>query len=208
MVFHMKPFLAILAAGLLLVGCSEPAAPPASAQKEEAKPEPVTGQSALFKMYQVARTWAPDVAVLKMSSLRVDGVPDQPGKSGGWQAVFTSAQQAASHAYTWYAIDQEPTIHKGVFPGAVESYAGSRGPTVPFPIGNVRIDTDAALATAKEKQEASDKKKPDQPILFLLEQTSRSADPAWRVIWGESVGTSSFSVFVDASTGKFVEVMH
>jgi hypothetical protein len=204
----MKHFITILAAGLLLVGCSEQAAPPAAATKEQAKPEPVTGQSALFKMYQVARTWAPDAAVLKMNSVRVDGVPDQPGKSGGWEAVFVSAQQASSHAFTWYAIDQEPTIHKGVFPGAEESYTGPHGATTPFPIGNVKIDTDAALATAKEKQGQSDKKKPDQPILFLLEQSGRSANPAWRVIWGESVSTSSFSVFVDASTGKFLEVMH
>jgi len=28
------------------------------------------------------------------------------------------------------------------------------------------------------------------------------------VIWGESVSSSSFSVFVDATTGDFLEVMH
>jgi hypothetical protein len=28
------------------------------------------------------------------------------------------------------------------------------------------------------------------------------------VIWGESTGTSSFSIYVDASTGAFVEKMH
>ena len=30
----------------------------------------------------------------------------------------------------------------------------------------------------------------------------------WRVIWGESVGTSNFSVYVDASTGEFKEKLH
>ncbi|MGA2274967.1 MAG: hypothetical protein ABSH00_15530 [Bryobacteraceae bacterium] len=204
----MKTLLTIVAAGVLLAGCSEQPAPPAAAKKEEAKPEPVTGQSALFKMYEVARTWAPDVAVLKMDSVRVEGVPDQPGKSGGWEAVFASEQKGSARSFTWYAIDQEPTIHKGVFAGAEEGYSGARAETSPFPIADVKIDTDAALATAKGKEEAFEQKNPGQPVIFLLEKSSRFAHPAWRVIWGESVSTSGFSVFVDAATGKFLEVMH
>ena len=204
----MKPFLTIIAAGLLLAGCSEQPAPPAAAKKEEAKPEPATGQSALFKMYQVARAWAPDAAVLKMDSVRVEGVADQPGKSAGWEAVFTSEQRASSHAFTWYAVDQEPTIHKGVFGGSEESYSGAHGATTPFLIADVKIDTDAALATAKGKEEAFEKKTPGQPVIYLLEKSSRFANPAWRVIWGESVSTSGFSVFVDASSGTFLEIMH
>ena len=204
----MKPFLTIIAAGLLLAGCSEQPAPPAAAKKEEAKPEPATGQSALFKMYQVARAWAPDAAVLKMDSVRVEGVADQPGKSAGWEAVFTSEQKASSHAFTWYAVDQEPTIHKGVFGGSEESYSGAHGATTPFLIADVKIDTDAALATAKGKEEAFEKKNPGQPVIYLLEKSSRFANPAWRVIWGESVSTSGFSVFVDASSGTFLEIMH
>jgi len=204
----MKPFLTIIAAGLLLAGCSEQPAPPAAAKKEEAKPEPVTGQSALFKMYQVARNWAPDAAVLKMASVRVDGVPDQPGKSAGWEAVFTSEQKASSHAFTWYAVDQEPNIHKGVFAGSEENYSSARGETTPFLIADVKIDTDAALATAKAKEEAFEKKNPGQPVIYLLEKSSKWAHPAWRVIWGESVSTSGFSVFVDASAGTFLEIMH
>jgi hypothetical protein len=204
----MKPLLTIVAAGLLLAGCSEQPAPPAAAKKEEAKPEPASGQSALFKMYQVARAWAPDAAVLKLDSVRVEGVPDQPGKSAGWEAVFTSEQKAASHAFTWYAVDQEPTIHKGVFAGSEEGYSSGHGTTAPFLIADVKIDTDAALATAKGKEEAFEKKNPGQPVIYLLEKSSKYAHPTWRVIWGESMSTSGFSVFVDASTGTFLEVMH
>ncbi len=203
----MKTLLTIFAASLLLAGCSEPAAPTA-AKQEEAKPAPITGQSALFKMYQAARTWAPDVAVLKLDSVRLDGVPDQPGKSGGWEAVFTSAQRAAARSYTWYAVDQEPTIHKGVFAGSERSYSGAHSETTPFLIADVKIDTDAALATAKGKEGAYEKKNPGQPILYLLEKSAKFANPAWRVIWGESVGTSGFSVYVDATTGAFLEIMH
>jgi hypothetical protein len=33
-------------------------------------------------------------------------------------------------------------------------------------------------------------------------------DPVWRIIWGESAGTSDFSVYVDASTGDYLETLH
>jgi hypothetical protein len=48
-------------------------------------------------------------------------------------------------------------------------------------------------------------KHPELPVLFMLEQTSRFPDPAWRVVWGDSVSTSGFSVFVDAMTGQFLQ---
>jgi len=53
-----------------------------------------------------------------------------------------------------------------------------------------------------------DKKNPGKPIIFLLEANNKFPDVSWRVIWGESVGTSAFSVFVDASTGGYLETMH
>jgi len=202
----MKSLLPILAAGLILAGCSEQAPAPA-AKTEEAKPEPISGQSALFKMYQVARTWAPDVAVVKLTSVRLEGVADQPGKSAGWEGVFGSEQKSSAHAFTWYAADLEPTIHKGVFAGSEESYS-AHGATLPFLISDVKIDTDAALATAKGKEEAYEKSHPGQPVLYVLEKPSRFAHPAWRVIWGESVSTSGFSVYVDATSGAFLEIMH
>ena len=39
--------------------------------------------------------------------------------------------------------------------------------------------------------------------VLVLEKTEQFPDPAWRVIWGESVGHQQlFRFFVDASTGK------
>ena len=181
-------------------------APTAATKQEEAKPEPITGQSALFKMFQVARSWAPDATVLKLTSAHVEGVTDQPGKSGGWAAVFVSSGRSSSRSFTWYAVDQEPTIHKGVFPGAEESY--SHGTTAPFAIGDVKIDSVAALDTAKVKETDYEKKNPGQPVIYLLEKTTKFPNPAWRVIWGDSVSTSGFSVFVDATTGTFLQIMH
>jgi len=203
-----KPVFALIAAlPLFLAGCSDQPTPAPVEKKAEAKPEPVSGQSALFKMYQVARSWAPDAAVLKLTCMHLSEVPDQPGKSGAWQATFVSQARNSARSYTWSAVDLQPNLHQGVFPGAEEGYPAS-GPDKPFLIGAVTVDTDAALKTAKTKAEDYDKKNPTMPISYLLEHGSKFANPAWRVIWGESAGVSSFSIFVDATTGKYLETMH
>ena len=51
------------------------------------------------------------------------------------------------------------------------------------------------------------KKNPDKTITFLLEQTDRFPNPAWRVVWGETVGSSSYSIFVDATTGEYLRTV-
>ena len=85
------PMIATLV--LVLSGCSETTTP-AEKKKEPEKPaEPATGQSALYKMYQVARSWAPDAQVLKMNTIPLSEVPSVPNGTGAaWQATFTSAQ--------------------------------------------------------------------------------------------------------------------
>ncbi len=208
---QMKQFkllwLGAAALAFLLTSCSEqPSAPPE--KKAEAKPEPVTGQSALFKMYQVARAWSSDCQVLKLTSMHISDVPDEPGKAGGWQGAFVSPSKGTARSYTWSAIDSvETNLHKGVFQTGEEPFSG-KSSSKPFLIAAVKIDTPDALQTAKQKAVDYEKKNPGKPITFLLEQTDRYPDPAWRVVWGESVGTSAFSVFVDAMTGGYLATMH
>ena len=194
---------------LLLAGCSE-APPPAAEKKEAEKPlEPATGQSALYKMFQVARSWAPDAEVLKMNSILLSQVPDAPrGAAPEWQATFTSAAKSQARTYTYSIVeDLANNLHKGVFAGSEESWSGPSGLNQPFIIGAVKVDTDAAYKTALAQAADYDKKNPGKPIIFVLEKTAKFPDPAWRVIWGESVGTSNFSIYVDASTGAFLEKM-
>jgi hypothetical protein len=193
---------------LLLTACSEA---PKTAEKKAPPPPPeaITGQSALYKMYQVARTWAPDLEVLKMISMQLPGVKAEPGKAAAWEAVFVSAARAKSRSYTYAVIEGEGNLHKGVFAGLEESWAGPRGVSKPFNIQAVKKDTDDAYKVALEHKGAEyDKKNPGKPITFLLEKNNKFTDPSWRVIWGESVGASNFSVYVDTATGDFQEVMH
>ena len=114
---------------LALTACSEaPSAPAAKAPVQ--KPEPVTGQTALFRMYQVARSWAPDCQVLKLNSMHLSDVPDAPGKAGAWEGTLTSASLGTARTYTWSAIDNaETNLHKGVFPSLSTAHTRPREPT-------------------------------------------------------------------------------
>ena len=109
---------------------------------------------------------------------------------------------------TYSVVESEGNLHKGVFAGLDQSWSGSSGVTKPFLMAAVKVDSDQAYRTALKKAAEYDKKNPGKPITFLLEANNKFPDTSWRVIWGESVGTSNFSIFVDASTGAYLETIH
>jgi hypothetical protein len=198
--------IAIFSASLLLVsGCSE--APPQPAVKKDTAPaEPVKGRFALYQMFNSARGWAPDVQVLRLNSIDLPEVKRERGKAAAWQAYFTSAQLGRARSYTYSVVEAEGNLHKGVFAGPEEAGAGPRGGS-PFLIAALKTDSDEVYQTALKKSAEYEKKYPDKPISFLLQKTDQFPDPAWRVIWGESVGTSNYSVFVDATLGTYLQTM-
>lgn len=192
---------------LLLAGCSsEPPAPQTKAAQKPA--EPVTGRQALQQMYIAARGWAADIQPIKLTSMLLQDVKAEPGKAGAWQVMFVSATQAKARSYTYSVVESEGNLHQGVFPGSDQSWSGSSGMTKPFPMAAIKIDSDQAYQTALKKAVDYDKKNPGKPITFLLEANDKFPDVSWRVIWGESAGTSNFSIFVDASTGLYLETVH
>jgi len=203
----MKTFTLVSAAVLLLLaGCSSE--PPAPQKKAEEKPaEPVTGRQALQQMYIAARGWAPDIQPIKVNSILLPEVKAEPGKAPAWQAIFVSPSQGKARSYTYSVVESEGNLHKGVFAGLDQSWSPS-GMQKPFLMAAVKFDSDQAYQTALKKGAEYDKKNPGKPIIFLLEANNKFPDVSWRVIWGESVGTSAFSVFVDASTGAYLEIMH
>ena len=193
---------------LLLSGCSE--SPTADkAKPPEAKPEqPLTGRQAFQRMYPAARGWAPDAAPIQLQSIGLPEVKSGMGQAGAWQTIFVSAALGKARSYTYSAVEAAGNLHQGVFAGQQEGWAGPRGQEVPFDIAAIKTDSDEAYRAAAERSADYVRKNPNKPVSFLLERTNRFPNPTWRVIWGESVGTSDYSVFVDASTGKLLEVMH
>lgn len=125
----------------LLIACSE--APKPEAKKEQPKPaEPVSGQSALFKMYQKARSsWAADAQVVTLNSIHVAEVPDQPGKTGAWQATFASASQGKTQTYTYSVVEQEGNLHEGVYSSGEGNWSGKQGLNSAFDIRSISVDS-------------------------------------------------------------------
>jgi hypothetical protein len=190
---------------LFLSGCSSSTT---TVEKEPAKPpEPLTGRQAFQRMYPQARGWAPDAQPLQIRSINLTQVKSEDGKAGAWQVIFVSLARGKAKTYTYSAVEADGGLHEGVFGGLEEDYTG-RGDSSPFAIAAIKVDSDEAYKTAVDKSEDYIKKNPNKPVVFLMELTRRFPDVTWRVIWGESVGTSDYSVFVDGTTGRFLQRMH
>jgi hypothetical protein len=189
---------------LLAISCSSPAP---QKTKEEKKPaEPVAARKAFQQAYLSARTWAQDLQVLRMRNLIIEGVPVTPGKSLVWEVTFVSPGKSRARRYI-YSLVEQGNIHEGVLGGPEEAWSGRDGQATAFLIAAFRTDSVDAWETAAAKSKEYMQKYPDLPISFLLEKTPRHPDPTWRVIWGTSVASSGYSIYVDATTGEFLERM-
>src|ERR1035441_8307334 len=73
------PAITLLA---ILTACSNTPAP-TTAKQEPEKVEPATGQTAVFRMYQMARAWAPDCEIMKLESMRLSDVKEAARLIGG-----------------------------------------------------------------------------------------------------------------------------
>ena len=190
---------------LFLSACSD--SPKTAQVKEPPKPpEALTGRQAFQRMYPQARGWAQDAQPLQIQSLNLAQVKTDKGKAGAWQVVFVSPSLGKAKTYSYSAVE-DGNLHEGVFGGIEESYT-PRGDSSPFQIAAIKVDSDEAYTTAAEKSADYIQKNPNKPVVFLMELTRRFPDVTWRVIWGDSVGTSDYSVFVDGTTGKYLEKMH
>jgi hypothetical protein len=202
-----KKITAIVPMMLLLGACSE-APKPAEQAKPAAKPaEAVSALSAVYKTFTQARSWAPDAKILRVASIALKEVKSQAGKSGAWEVTFASEANGRARRYTYSVVESAPNnLPEGVFGNPPESWTAG-GQAKPFLIQALKSDSTAAYEAAIKDKKGAEylAKHPDMSILFLLEQTSRFPDPAWRVVWGDSVSTSGFSVFTDAMTGDFLQ---
>jgi len=201
-----KICLGLLPIILLVSACSD--APKTVEQKQPPQAlEALTGRQAFQQMYPQARGWAPDAQPLQIRSLDLAQVKGGEGKAGVWQVIFVSPSLGKAKTYTWSAVEAEGNLHQGVFGGVQEDYT-PRGDASPFLITAIKVDSDEAYATAVKQSAEYIQKNPNKPVMFLMELGKRFPDVTWRVIWGDSVGTSDYSVFVDGTTGKYLERMH
>jgi hypothetical protein len=199
---------AVAAAILLLAACGEQ---PQQVKKEPPKPaEPVGAQKAFFQMYSAVRGKAmSDLNGFMMQSITTPGMPQKDGKFAGWRGMFVAPAKQTAWTYTFSAVTEDG-LTKGITNGQPESYTGPRGQNSDWPIQALKIDSDVAYKTAMEKGKGADysKKHPEIPVTMVVEKIKKFGNPVYRVIWGASASNSSFSVYVDASTGGYLETMH
>lgn len=196
----------LLAAFTAISACSTPTRQEAKKKEEEKPPEPVTGRYAAYQSYLNARTWAADLEIWEMTSVTLPEVQAGEGKYPAWRVTFVSPSKRARKTYM-YSVTDSQGVYKGIYGGPDEGYSGPVGQKAPFSIQALRIDSDEAFKTAMEHGASYAKKNPNMPITFLLENTKRFPNPTWRVVWGDSVATSAFSIYIDASTGDYLQTM-
>jgi len=187
----------------LFCSCTEP---PKKAKEPEKPAEPVGAQFAFHQVFLTARTWAPHLLVMRIRDVPMTGMQGEGGKRPAWEVTVVSPSKGKSRMYI-YSVLEEGNIHKGTFPAGEEDYRGPEGQATAWPVQALRTDSTEAYEMAVKHSAEFIKKNPDIPVTFLLEQNKRYPFLTWRVIWGTSVATSRHSVYVNASTGEFVEVM-
>lgn len=161
-------------------------------------------------MYPQARLWAPDALPLRVRNLPLAEVKAEKAKAGAWEATFVSASKRKSRIFTYSVVEAEGNLHQGVFGGLEDAYSvNTSSASQPFEVVSLKTDSDQAYDVAVAMSADYMKKNPNKAVSFLLElNPKRHPDPTWRVYWGESISTSDYSVFVDATTGKAVERAH
>ena len=206
----LSPGAYVLAVLLILIaaGCSGTTERKATKEVTPGPPpEPVTARFAFQRMSIQARVWAPDAQPLRISSSNLKEVASTSGKYPAWRATFVSAQLKKARSFSYSVVDSPGNVHEGVLRGPEESWSGPTGQAQPFPQEMLKVDSDDAYATAAKESKDFLRKHPDMPVHLLLEYTPRFPLPAWRVFWGQTLGSSQYTVFVDCTSGKYLQTL-
>ena len=194
---------AVIASLLLLSGCSD-SPPPAETKVEKKKPSrptgPITGLTAYYEMYKVARQIAPDIQTASLTGNDVEGVKSEEGKYAMWTAVFVSASLKQATTFT-YSTSDKALVPVGINNGGAIRWGGPTQSAMPFSNSDFSIDSDAAYKAAAGKAADWLSKNADKPVTILaLGNASSFPAPMWYIRWGTKTG--GYAVYVNASTGS------
>jgi hypothetical protein len=191
----------------LLSACSSDSKPAEEAKPEVKGPELITARSAFQKLYVAARGWNQDAKPYRIESTATSDGNGQDGKWAVWRCSFASATQRSEKTYTWSGSAANGAPERGVNPGTEDSYSPSNASTQVFDMAFLKIDSDAAFATAQKH--GGDKvleKAPDTPVIYLCDWNHNTNELTWHVIYGASREGAKLTVAVNASTGEFIRV--
>ena len=208
----MKKFVlpGIAACGLLLLSaCSSdtktaPSEDKSAATAAPAAPAgPVTGKTAYWEMYTRARSeFGKDIMPINVEAKEIPGVANGDGTAAMWATDFVSDSQKERRQYTYAVVAHPPDIYRGVVPGKPLPWSGARD-IMPFSMGTVQIDSDAALKAAMASPEAATFLKAHplkDPVISLKELARYQGIPTWIIFWGND--KLGYRAFVNAIDGK------
>jgi hypothetical protein len=197
---------ASLVAVLAMTACSGPATTASSktdAEKTEAAapPAPVTAKTAFWAMYKPAYAWSTDIVPLTVEAKTIEGIKNEDGKAGMWEATFGSPSKQQYSKFSYAVIAVPPDIRKGVTAASTVPWAGPTRNAMAFQNSDLTVDSDEAYKTAFDKAGAFLKEHPDIKLNTLaLGADSRFPGPVWTFLWGDK--KLGFFQLVSASTGK------
>jgi hypothetical protein len=197
--------LAALILLAMLAACSDDK--PAENAKPEVKgPELVTARTALQKLYVAARGWNQDARPYRIDSGLTSDGNGHEGKSAIWRGSFASAARRTEKSFTWSGSAAEGAPSRGVNPGIEDSYSPSNSSTQVFDIAFLKVDSDAALATAmKHGGDKIMEKTPDTTVIYVCDWNHNTNELVWHVIFGTREAPK-LTVAVNASSGEFIRV--
>jgi hypothetical protein len=164
----------------------------------------VSAQAAFRGMFASARSWAADAQPLRVAQIDVEGMKAEGGKAPAWEALFVSEGRRQVRRYIFSVVHRPVrNLRGGINDEPPETWSLGGG-SEPFLVQAFKRDSTAVYEVAMSHGRDYARKHPAEPVKFLLEKTSRFPDPAWRVYWGNSVSTSGYSIFVDATTGDYL----
>ncbi len=202
----MKKFVlpSVAVFGLLwLTACSSDTKTAPSEDKSAAAPAaaptgPVSGKTAYWEMYTKARSdFAKDIMPISLEAKEIPGIPNGDGTAAMWTAEFVSDTQKERRTFTYAVEAHPPDIYKGVTIGKPLPWSGSRD-IMPFSMGAVQVDSDAAFKAASDDAAKFLKEHPLKNPTMTLKQLTRFGIPTWIVFWGtDKLGYRSFVSGVD-----------
>lgn len=193
-------------AALLVAGCAKSTTPLVSPDTADAKAtttpaEVVTAKTAFGPLYKSARSWSPDVQVLRMTPKEVPGFKNAEGKAAMWEAVFASANKQQYRVYTYSVATVLPEIHRGTSANPALAWAGPSRDAMPIDLALFNVDSDAGYQAAVADAATWLKKNPgEQLVAFELGSNYKFRAPVWYASWGDK--KNGYIAFVDATSGK------
>lgn len=157
-------------------------------------------------MYTKARSdFAKDIMPIRLEAKSIPGIDNADGKAAMWEADFVSESSKERRTFTYAVTAHPPDIYKGVVIGEAVPWNGARD-IMPFSMGSVQIDSDAAFKAATEDagkflKEHSEK----NPTIVLRQLAKYQGVPTWIIFFGtEKLGYRSFISGLDGKpvTGK------